>query len=110
MKRLLKLSMPLVIGAFLLSGCGEQPVTLSYTMSKGFDVQKGMTKEQVKKLLKLEPTMKKRDGEFELWIYEGKFTNEDTGETKYKNITIKFKDGVVVYPAYFECPVPKVKG
>jgi major membrane immunogen (membrane-anchored lipoprotein) len=110
MKKALKVSMPIIIsGMFFLTGCGEPVFTIDYAMSKGFDVQKGMTKEQVKNILKVEPTMKKRDGDFELWIYEGQFTNEDTDKIKYKNITVKFRNGKVVYPAYFECPVPKVE-
>lgn len=108
MKKLLKISVGVMFGAVLFIGCGEPVFTLNNAMEKGFDIKQGMTRKQVKHILKLEPTLKKRDGDFEVWIYEGEFTNENTGKTKYKNITIKFKNGKVIYPGYFECPVPKV--
>jgi len=95
-----------LFGTFIFTGCGAD---LNSVMAKNSEIKTGMTIKDVKELLEIEPTMKKRNGNFEVWVYEGKFTNKDTEETKYKNITIKFKNGVVVYPAYFECPVPKIK-
>jgi hypothetical protein len=103
----------LLVGALLtanilfMSGCGKEEVTLAQVMKKGLILQKGMTKEEVQNALKKDPDSVKRVGRFELWTYEGIVTNDDTEESKYKNLTIKFKNGKVDYIGYFACKLPK---
>jgi len=44
-----------------------------------------------------------------LWTYEGVVLNEDTNVERYKNLTIKFKNGKVDYIGYFACKLPKTE-
>ena len=97
----------LVASMLFISGCGSDEVTLAQVMKKGLVLQKGMTKNQVQNALRKDPDSVERVGRFELWTYEGIITNEDTEESKYKNLTIKFKDGRVDYIGYFACKLPK---
>jgi PBP1b-binding outer membrane lipoprotein LpoB len=97
----------LATSILFMSGCGNEGIALAQVMKKGLVLQKGMTKNQVQNTLKKDPDSIERVGKFELWTYEGIITNKDTEESKYKNLTIKFKDGKVDYIGYFSCKLPK---
>ena len=99
-----------VVGALLLTGCGSDKVTLNSVMKKGMVLTKGMSKAQVQKLLKREADSTQKVGNIELWTYEGIVVNpDDETQRRYKNLTIRFKNGVVDYIGYFGCKLPKVE-
>jgi outer membrane protein assembly factor BamE (lipoprotein component of BamABCDE complex) len=99
-----------VIGALFLTGCGSDKVTLNQAITKGMILTKGMTKAQVMKTLGREPDSVQKVGNIELWTYEGIVTNPDDDTLrKYKNLTIRFNNGVVDYTGYFGCKLPKVE-
>jgi len=99
-----------VVGTLLFTGCGSEKVTLSKVITQGMTLTKGMTKAQVMKLLKREPDSVQKIGDIELWTYEGIVTNpDDETQRRYKNLTIRFKNGVVDYIGYFGCKLPKVE-
>jgi len=108
MKKLLMFS---GIVMMLLSGCGDDKITLNDITKNGLSkLEKGMTKEQVTKILKSEPDTVQKVGNYELWIYEGVVQdkkNEDL--SRYKNFTVKFKDGKLDYTGYFGCKLAQVE-
>jgi len=98
--------------AALFIGCGSGPSVpnLNQVTKKGLvSIKKGMTQAQVMKILKREPDTIQKIGNYELWIYEGVVTNEETGTKRYKNFTIKFENGKVDYTGYFGCKLPKTE-
>ena len=102
----------LTLATFMLifSSCGKNKIALDDAITKGnMYVKKGMSKEKVFEIIKLEPSVIERIGDYELWIYEGTFPNENSKGRKYKNLVIKFKDGKVIYTAYFNCKLPKLE-
>ena len=100
-----------IIWALMLSGCGNSnTVSLNTVITKGMMLSKGMTKAQVMKTLGREPDSVQKVGNIELWTYEGIVTNpNDDTLRKYKNLTIRFKNGVIDYIGYFGCKLPKVE-
>ena len=101
----------IVLGSLFFTGCGGSDVpSLNEVTKKGMVISKGMTKAKVMEILKREPDSIQKVGDFELWTYEGVVTNDDTKESRYKNLTIKFKDGKVDYTGYFACKLPKTEG
>lgn len=98
----------ILVSTILFTGCGDVQPTLTTAVEKSFDVEIGMKKAQVQKLLVIKPTNKQRLNDQEIWKYEGNVVNEDTLDAKYNNIIIKFKDGVVSNIGSFSCDLPKV--
>ncbi|WP_419769728.1 MAG: hypothetical protein ACNI3C_10380 [Candidatus Marinarcus sp.] len=93
----------------LFTGCSQVQQNFTPIADKSFDIQKGMTKEEVKKLLVINPTNKERINDEEIWKYEGNGFNEVTKVNKYNNVTIKFKDGIVTNIGVFSCVLPQVQ-
>jgi len=96
----------IAVVAIFLIGCGEVKPKLSEAIAKSYKISKGMTKEEVSKIIKQEPTSIQRMDKVEIWKYEGIETNEDTEETKYIDLIIKFVDGKVDRIGYFSCKIP----
>jgi len=101
MKKILLTS---ILMATFFIGCGEQP-TLSKVISKRSAIEKGMTKAQVKKILKVEPDEISQVGNVEVWIYKGVLGNEDEGKT-FNDFIVKFKNNKVIYTGFFRCKLP----
>jgi hypothetical protein len=91
----------------LLGGCGNNQPSLGDAVKNSYKVTKGMTKDRVSQILKQDPTSVQRIDDFEIWKFEGIETNEDTEESKYVNLIIKFKNGKVSNIGTFSCKVPK---
>ena len=108
MKKLLMFSGVVMM---LLSGCGDTVITLNDVTKNGLTkIENGMTKSQVEKILKKEPDTIQKVGNYELWIYEGEVTDKNNEDLKrYKNFTVKFKNGKVDYTGYFGCKLAKVE-
>ena len=108
MKKLLMFSSVVMM---LLSGCGDNIVTLNDVTKNGLTkIEKGMNKSQVEKILKKEPDTIQKVGNYELWIYEGVVADKaDEDLKRYKNFTVKFKDGKVDYTGYFGCKLPEME-
>ena len=100
----------IVVGSLFFTGCGGSDIpSLNEVTKKGMVISNGMTKAEVMKLLKREPDNIVKVGNYELWTYEGVIVNEDTEIRRYKNLTIKFKNGKVDYTGYFACKLPKIE-
>jgi len=96
--------------AIYFIGCGTDQVTIDKVAKKGLtDIHKGMTKKEVMKVLQQEPDTIQKIGNYELWIYEGISKDKDKEISRYKNFSIKFKDGKVDYTGYFGCKLPKTE-
>lgn len=93
--------------SLFLTGCSSSKVNTSNVLDKSFDIEKGMKKSEVKKILVDKPTSKQRFNSDEIWKYEFSVVNEETQEGKYNNVIIKFRDGVVANIGSFSCDLPK---
>jgi len=100
----------LVVATTIFTGCGSTQPTLSQTAKASYKINMGMSKAEVTKILKLEPTEVQRIDNYEIWKYEGIDTNEDTKESKYIDLIIKFKNGKVTNIGTFSCKIPKKEG
>ncbi|MFA9374206.1 MAG: hypothetical protein ACERKK_08615 [Poseidonibacter sp.] len=93
----------------LFTGCSSTKVELPNVHEASFNLEKGMKKKEVQKILVSKPTSKQRFNDEEIWKYESSIINEDTQEGRYTNIIIKFKDGIVSNIGSFSCDLPKIK-
>ena len=98
-----------VTASILLTGCSSTKPQLPDVHEASFDLEKGMKKKEVKRILVSKPTSKQRFNDEEIWKYETSIINEDTQEGKYTNIIIKFKDGLVSNIGSFSCDLPKIQ-
>ena len=98
-----------VASTILFTGCSSEKPKLPSILDRSFDVEKGMKKVEVKKILSERPTSKQRLNDEEIWKYESNVINEKTKEGKYNNIIIKFENGVVSNIGSFSCDLPKPK-
>lgn len=95
---------PLFATILLFIACGGQP-PLKKVISKRVVITKGMTKAEVRKILKIEPDEISQVGNTTLWIYKGVLTNDDT--KTFNDFIIKFKNNKVIYTGFFRCKLPK---
>ncbi|MGB5792877.1 hypothetical protein [Poseidonibacter sp.] len=105
-----KLLLGVVLASVVLfTGCSSTKVELPNVHEASFNLEKGMKKKEVLKILVSKPTSKQRFNDEEIWKYESSIINEDTQEGRYTNIIIKFKDGIVSNIGSFSCDLPKIK-
>lgn len=105
-----KLLLGIVLASVVLfTGCSSTKVELPNVHEASFNLEKGMKKKEVLKILVSKPTSKQRFNDEEIWKYESSIINEDTQEGRYTNIIIKFKDGIVSNIGSFSCDLPKIK-
>lgn len=101
----------LAVSLAFFTGCGgdDQP-NLADGVKGSFSINKGMTMQEVDKIMKIEPTGKEKVGDIVIYRYEGNTrTGEDeTLKVTYNNVIIKFKDGKVITSGTFSCDVPQV--
>ena len=96
-----------VASTIMFTGCSSDEPKLPSILDRSFDVEKGMKKDEVKKLIIERPTSKQRLNDEEIWKYESNVINEETQKGKYNNIIIKFENGVVSNVGSFSCDLPK---
>jgi len=104
--KLLKV-MGILLSGVLFFGCEGDTVTTPKVVEKRVSVQKGMTKDQVRKILQIEADEISQVGNYELWIY--KKIEEKNGQKVFSDYIIKFVDGKVAYTGYFKCKLPNVE-
>ena len=100
----------LLVG-LLLTGCGEVQPGLADAVKGSYQITNGMTMDEVKKVMVVEPTGQEKIGDNVIWRYEGNtYKGEDeTLVVKFNNIIIKFVKGVVTHSGTFSCDLPKVR-
>jgi major membrane immunogen (membrane-anchored lipoprotein) len=92
----------------LFTGCGEVKPSLSDAVQGSYKVHNGMTMDEVKKVMKMDPTGQEKIGDRVVWRYEGNIKKDDDSKITYNNVTIIFDKGIVTNSGTFSCNLPKV--